>query len=210
MTLVSRMRSAAALAAAGVALALVACGGDDEAGPVPEEASSSPPAGSTAAPAPEPAPEPTPEPAPEPEPLPGLPRYTAGFPAWERINARPIPPDSAQTRRVGFDAHRGTKNVHVNQPLRRLRGPDGGQRLPYPDGTILVKAARGGEGLTLVAVMRKIQGVDPAHGDWEFVEYKRSGDGEPFTTGPGLTGETCWGCHAVAEDTDWVFTPLDR
>jgi len=208
---VSLRRVGAVIAlAVGLALGAAACGGDENASGDRPESSSTIPTGTTSAPerAPEPAPEP--EPAPAPEPLPGLPRYTAGFAGWERINARPIPPGSAQTQRVGFDAHRGTKNVYVNQPLGRLRGPGGDQRLPYPAGTILVKAARGDGGLTLVAVMRKIQGVDPAHGDWEWVEYKRSSDGQPFATNPGLTGETCWSCHTIARDTDFVFTPLER
>jgi hypothetical protein len=143
-----------------------------------------------------------------PRPLPGLPRYTAGFQRWDRLNDRPIPPDSAQTRRVGFDAHRGTKNVYVNRRRARMTRADGSQRFPYPDGTILVKAARNGAYIGLVAIMRKIQGTDPAHGDWEYVEYKRDGAGERFSTSASLTGATCWGCHGIAEDTDWVFTPL--
>jgi len=141
--------------------------------------------------------------------LAGLPRYTAGFQRWTRLNARPIPPDSAQTRRVGFDAHRGTKNVYVNRRRARLTRPNGAQRLPYPAGTILVKAARNGGYVSLVAIMRKIQGADPAHGDWRYVEYKRDGPRERFTTSASLTGATCWSCHGIAEDTDWVFTPLD-
>ena len=79
----------------------------------------------------------------------------------------------------------------------------------FPEGTILVKVARTEGEITLAAIMRKIQGVNPAHGDWEFVEYKRSGAGAPFATSAGLTGATCWGCHQIAQDTDWVFTPLD-
>jgi hypothetical protein len=105
---------------------------------------------------------------------------------------------------VGFDAHSSTKDVHVSVPRERLR-PGG----DFPVGTILVKAGRTGGEITLAAIMRKIQGVDPAHGDWEFVEYKRSSADARFTTSASLTGETCWGCHQIAQDTDWVFTPLD-
>ena len=57
---------------------------------------------------------------------------------------------------------------------------------------------------TLVAVMRKIAGSDPAHGDWRFAEYTRGAPGERF--GAPLTGAVCWSCHAIASDTDWVFT----
>lgn len=196
-----RRIAALVLAAAGLGLGGVACGGDDEgdaeggagATTAAAPATSAPPA--TTAPAP---------PQPAPVPLPGLPAFTAGFPGWDRLNAEPIPPDSAQTQRVGFDAHSSTKNVYVSVPRERLvRGGD------FPVGTILVKAGRVGGEITLAAIMRKIQGVDPAHGDWEFVEYKRSGGDAPFTTSASLTGATCWGCHQIAEDTDWVFTPLD-
>ena len=63
--------------------------------------------------------------------------------------------------------------------------------------------------ITLAATMRKVQGADPAHGDWQFVEYKRSSADAAFATDPSLTGATCWSCHQIAQDTDWVFTPLD-
>ena len=68
-----------------------------------------------------------------------------------------FPPDSPQAQRVGFDAHRGVKHVYVRVP--------GGAaaRAPFPDGTVVVKAA-GDDPLrpTLVAVMRKVAGADPA------------------------------------------------
>lgn len=201
-------RAAALLLAAALGLALTACGdGDGGSGGAGAYGGSPPPV--TSAPATTQSPSsPTTAPAPPRPPMPtalaGLPAFTAGFEGWDRVNAEPIPPDSAQTRRVGFDAHRGTKNVYVSVPRERLTR--GGA---YPDGTILVKAARTDGEITLAATMRKIQGVDPAHGDWEFVEYKRASPGAAFATDPSLTGATCWSCHATAMDTDWVFTPLD-
>jgi hypothetical protein len=194
-----------AVAAATLALGATACG--DDAGSEATNASPAATSGATASAPPVTAP---PRPRPAPAPLAGLPAFTAGFESWDRLNSEPIPPDSAQTRRVGVDAHRGTKNVHVSVPRERLRAGDG-QRFPYPEGTIVVKAAGEDPSTpTLVAVMRKVAGSDPGHGDWEFQEYKRSGTGEAFSTSAGLTGATCWGCHAIAMDTDWVFTTLDR
>jgi len=205
MSIVDVRRGAAALLlAAGLGLGLAACGGDDDEGEAVSPATAPSAPGATTAP--EPAPEPAPAPAPRPRPraLAGLPAFTAGFQGWDRLNAEPIPPDSAQTRRVGFDAHLGTKDVYVSVPRERLTR--GGE---FPDGTILVKAARTGGDITLAAIMRKIQGIDPAHGDWEFVEYKRASPDAAFATSASLTGATCWSCHQIAEDTDWVFTPLD-
>jgi hypothetical protein len=207
----ARRRAPALLLAAALALGLTACGSDDEDGSggggygygAAPPVTTAPPA-SESSPAPTTASAPAPQPPPEPTALAGLPAFTAGFQSWDRLNAEPIPPDSAQTRRVGFDAHRGTKDVYVSVPKSRLTR--GGT---YPDGTILVKAARTDDEITLAAIMRKVQGVDPAHGDWEFVEYKRSSPGAAFATDASLTGATCWSCHATAMDTDWVFTPLD-
>ncbi len=197
-----RRRAAALLLAAGLGLGLAACGGDDEGSAGAGDATTPPAA--TAPPATT-APAPAPKPKPKPRALAGLPAFTAGFQRWDRLNAEPIPPDSPQTRRVGFDAHRGTKDVYVSVPRERLTR--GGE---FPAGTILVKAARTDGVMTLAAIMRKTRGADPAHGDWEFVEYKRSSPDAAFATDASLTGATCWGCHQIAEDTDWVFTALDR
>lgn len=198
--------AAALLAAAALALGLAACGGgDDEAAGDGAAAPETTAAPTTTAPPATSAPAPAPAPPPAPTALPGLPPYTAGFQRWDTLNREPIPPNSPATRRVGFDAHLGTKDVYVSVPRERLRpGSD------YPDGTIVVKAARDGADITLVAIMRKIQGVDPGHGDWEFVEYKRPGGAGSFATDASLKDGTCWGCHAIAEETDWVFTTLER
>lgn len=189
----------AVVVAVSVALA-AACGG--EGGDVREAAGDAPAATGAATAPRRPAGPPAPRPAPET--LPGLPAETAGFMGWDRLNRVPIPPDSPQARRVGVDAHRGVKNVHVSVPLERLI-----PGRPYPDGTVIVKAA-GEDPLrpTLVAVMRKVAGSDPAHGDWRFEEYTRATPGERFD-GP-LTGAVCWSCHAIAAETDWVFTVPGR
>lgn len=206
-----RRARAAALVAIGLTVAVAACGGDGDDADAPATA----PAPSTRA-------EPTPEvattapavteraPAPLPKPLPGLPADTAGFDSWDRLNTAPIPPDSADSRTVGFDAHRSVKNVYVNVGRDVLTRPDGSQRLPYPDGTILVKEGSTDGTVTLIAIMRKITGVDPEHGDWEFVEYLRDSADQPFTTSAALRDGTCWGCHASVVDDDWVFTALER
>jgi len=144
---------------------------------------------------------PKPKPKPTPKALAGLPADTAGFTAWPRLNDRPIPPDSVESQRVGFDAHRSTKQVHLNP--RASRRQDG---RPFPDGSVIVKAGREGGVITLIAIMRKVAGADPEHGDWRFREYKRASASEPFTTSDSLAGATCWSCHSIAGPSDWVFT----
>lgn len=135
-----------------------------------------------------------PEPEPEEKPLPGLPRYTAGYENWTKLNRKAIPP------RESGDAHLGTKNVYASRE-RRANGL-------FPNGTIIVKeAARPDKNfLGLIAVMRKERGADPAHNDWTFVEWTRDGRGERF--GETASGAVCWSCHVGAEKTDyvWIYT----
>ena len=133
---------------------------------------------------------------------PGLPDFVAGYQDWLRLNAEPIPP------RQGGDAHLGTKDVFVNQATDTL-APNGVQLFPYPDGTIIVKESTrpGLDFVGLVAVMRKRAGSDSAHGDWTFIEYSRSTSTQAFSV---LARDgSCFGCHRIAESTDWAYTPLD-
>jgi hypothetical protein len=137
-----------------------------------------------------------------PAPLPGLPDDTAGYNTWLRLNANPIPPID------GGDAHRGTKNVFVNQ-TREAIAPGGQQQFPYPEGTIVVKESTrpGADFIGLIAIMRKKQGSDPAHNDWTFVEYTRNAADAEFSEV--ASGGVCTGCHSGARDTDYVWTRLE-
>ena len=187
------------------AMALSACGGSDGSDGAagasePAGDGAATPATAPSAPA-ETAPSAPPKPNPKPKALAGLPADTAGFTAWPRLNDRPIPPDSVESQRVGFDAHRSTKQVHLNP--RAARRQDG---RPFPDGSVIVKAGREDGVITLIAIMRKVAGADPGHGDWRFREWKRASASEPFTTSDSLAGATCWSCHAIAQPSDWVFT----
>lgn len=134
--------------------------------------------------------------------LPGLPDDVAGYEKWLKINADPIPPV------VGGDPHNGTKNVYVNKKRDEI-APDGEQQFPYPDGSIVVKDATrpNKDFIGLVAIMRKKAGSDPDHNDWEFIEYTRNDPDADFAVI--ASGRICWGCHARAEDTDYVFTELE-
>jgi hypothetical protein len=136
--------------------------------------------------------------------LAGIPPDVAGYRTWLRMNAVPIPIHGAA------DAHFGTKDVYVNQPRETL-APAGVQRLPFPDGTILVKESTrpGRDFVGLVSIMRKRAGSDPQHGDWEFVELGRGSAAEVLVEVG--RDDICWTCHAFAESKglDWVYTPLD-
>ena len=191
------LRRAASVGACVISIGLVgaACGDDDEAADATTEAA---PVTTEAPPTTEATPPATTEAAASPEP--GLPPYTAGYQDWLRLNAEPIPPN------VGAP-HGDTKNVYVS-PTRAEITQGGEQRFPYPDGAVVLKAgSRGGDDAAIIAVMRKVAGVDPAHGDWEYIEWSRSSAGSEYTVL--ARDEVCWTCHAGAEQTDWVFTALE-
>jgi Cytochrome P460 len=182
------------LALPALAAALAACGGDSEPASEPQ----APPATTeqTAPPTTTEQEETTTEgttterAAPRPKPLPGLPRYTAGFDTWLRLSAGAIPP------RESGDAHLGTKRVWTTDRREGDR---------YPSGTIIVKSAfrPGKDFIGLVAIMRKRPGFDPAHNNWEFVEFTREGANARFTLS--ASGAVCWGCHVGAAETDYVW-----
>lgn len=111
----------------------------------------------------------------------------AGFQQWLRMNLQPV---AGRTH--------GLANIYVDQD-RGTIAPDGQLAFPFPDGTVIVKEAVEAK---IVAIMRKVKGVDPAHGDWQWAEYRADG------TIVGQDGD-CWGCHAGAKSTDWVFTKLE-
>lgn len=167
---------------------LAACGGSSggEAPPAPESAPT------TTAAEPDPATtQAEPEPATTEEKataLPGLPAFTAGYKSWEEL-AKGLPPRDS-------DPHLGRKNVFST------KRPAGGA---FPTGTIIVKEGfrPGKDFVGLIATMRKLDGADPAHADWVFVEYTReSADGAFAEIG---RDAVCWSCHMGAAKTDYVF-----
>lgn len=130
----------------------------------------------------------------------GLPQNVAGYTGWLKLNPEPLPP------RADAPHGSGVKNVFVNQPRSALLS-NNQPRYPYPEGTLIVKEGLHSQGhLELIAVMRKLSGSDPAHGDWVFEEYIRSGPDGPFRLA--FQGSVCWSCHARAQGTDWSFTAI--
>lgn len=122
-------------------------------------------------------------------PLPGLPRYTAGYTGWTKLNSKPIPPRPV-------DAHRSFKNVYASKVPRAGR---------YPVGTVIVKEGRQRTGapVTLIAVMRKLRATGP-HNGWQMIEWTRSSGNARFSEL--ARGQVCTSCHVQARKTDYVFT----
>jgi Cytochrome P460 len=184
------VRTLRALALTVVLLTPAACGGSDE--PEPEPAAR-PTSTAEEAPAPTDATtteEETAEPAPA-RALPGLPDWTAGYRGWTKLNAAPLAPREA-------DPHLGTKNVFASRP----RGEDG----TFPVGTIVVKEGfrPDKDFVGLIATMRKLEGMDPEHNDWVFVEWDRGAASDDFEIL--ARDDVCTGCHSGVADQDYVFT----
>lgn len=179
-----------------LSLALAGCSDGDSAADAPPEPADEPITEVTD-PSDEPEPNEMVEPPAEPDPPPavaeaGLPDYTAGFRDFTGLVSLNIPAGSAP--------HGGVKSVWANND-RETTVEDAF----FPEGTIVVKEGeRGGDSAAIIAVMRKVNGIDPEHGDWEFIEWSRSDPSSPYTV---LAQDSvCWGCHAGAVETDWVFT----
>jgi hypothetical protein len=125
--------------------------------------------------------------------LPGIPKAYQPYRQWHRVNAKPIrpTPTTAHPARI--------KNVYASKQAVKGR---------YPNGTIVVKEGLTGSGkrrfVSLIAVMRRIRGSDPEHGDWKFVEWSRSSASARFSEV--ARDATCWSCHSLARKTDWVYT----
>ena len=101
--------------------------------------------------------------------LPGIPKLYQPYRSWHKVNAKPIP-DTPTTAHPA-----GVKNVFAS---RRKQGTR------YPYGTLIVKegltTAGGKRFVSLIAAMRKVRGIDPQHGDWQFREWTRSSAQRPL------------------------------
>ncbi len=124
--------------------------------------------------------------------LPGIPKVFQPYKTWNKVNAKPIP----NTRTT---AHPGIKNVYASKKTVKGR---------YPFGTLIVKegfSTSGGKRfVSLIATMRKARDLDPAHGNWKFIEWTRSSPTARFAEI--ARDATCWSCHALAKQKDWVYT----
>jgi hypothetical protein len=180
-------RRAGLVALGAVALLLAGCGGEAETMAEAPATTEPPPTTTQEEPG---TTETAPPQKPEAKPLPGLPAWTAGYRGWTKLNAVPLPPRDS-------DPHLGTKNVFAS-----TRAKDG----VFPVGTIIIKEGfrPGKDFIGLIATMRKIEGADPEHNDWVWVEWARDEATDPLTEL--ASGSVCWSCHVGAEDKDYVFT----
>jgi hypothetical protein len=95
----------------------------------------------------------------------------------------------------GKAPHGPFHKVYVNDILKKAEGA------PVPNGSILVKESYNEQKQkTAITVMYKIDGYNPAAGDWWWARYSTEGKG-----GPAGKLEMCLGCHQAKKANDYVF-----
>jgi hypothetical protein len=109
-----------------------------------------------------------------------------------QVNAEEIPPDDDVPHgdyKTVYACHVSTEDLAASS---------------YPDGAIMVKAARKSEQdyPFLIATARK-QG-----GTWSWAEYTRNFPTETFLKLP-IAEAVCINCHQKYEAVDWIATPYD-
>lgn len=120
-----------------------------------------------------------------------------------RMNPEPIAPYDG-------DPHEGWKDVWACDVTEAdLLDADGDVRLPYPDGTLIVKESCAlapcdddGSYAWLIATARKTAGT------WTWAEYTRNFADEDFAKLP-LDEAVCTDCHQKYETLDWISTLYD-
>ena len=121
-------------------------------------------------------------------------KLIADYLRWTRL---PIPASAAS---LGAGAHPGDKRVYVTA---------GRVGDTFPAGAVVVKDATVQGQVTLIAIMEKTPGADPAIGGWRYVEYKRAAAGQDFAP-VSFPESGCASCHAQANtqraEADWVFS----
>jgi hypothetical protein len=78
---------------------------------------------------------------------------------------------------------------------------------PFPEGSMIVKELlatnkKSAESRTLLAMVKRDEGFDPAHGDWEFLVLRRLK--QPIIVERGKIAH-CHACHEKAKAQDFVF-----
>lgn len=128
---------------------------------------------------------------------PGLPDAIDGYWNWTRLNI-----DRVLENPSG--AHPQPKDVYISLAGSELLDESGELRLPYPDGTRIVKERSDPEAL----LVDRIYLMEKSGGTWLYSFYDRQADG-------GFSGQQlgsdnfCSGCH-VGADGDFVYTPYER
>lgn len=145
----------------------------------------------------------------------------AAYPTWQRRTPEPVPlseeifalcraPNAAEQKFI--ESEHGKRRLVLDwlNPAAMTGYADKG-KTPFPAGAAIVKEKLVHEAsgaVTLVArgmMIKRGPGFDPLHGDWEFAYWEPAAG---ISTGA-AQAQSCGGCHAGAQSTDFVFFDQD-
>lgn len=119
---------------------------------------------------------------------------------WNRIAV-----DDPYTEWGQFPDHRGMQEgnaPHGQWHIVYVNEQAGSAGHPKDDGAVIVKENFGeGKTLNAITVMYKVDGYNPAAGDWFWVKYGPKG--EVLVSG---RPQGCISCHTAARDNDFIMT----
>ena len=128
----------------------------------------------------------------------GLPDSITDYWGWIRLNINRYT-DSPT------GAHPQPKDVYINLDSADLLAADGATKLPFTDGTVVVKERNDPDELFVdrLYMMEKIDG------GWNYSFYDRQSGGN-FDGQELGTDNFCANCHDGAEQDDFVFTQFQK
>lgn len=124
----------------------------------------------------------------------GLPGAMNEYWSWDRLNINRYTDNPT-------GAHPQPKDVYINLDPADFLADDGTTKLPFPDGTVVVKERNDPDALFVdrLYMMEKIDGT------WNYSFYDRQSD-TAFDGQELGTDNFCANCHQGAEQDDFVFT----
>jgi hypothetical protein len=130
--------------------------------------------------------------------VPGLPEALDNYQGWTRLNPNRVTENPS-------GAHPASKDIYINLEPDAFLGADGSYRLPFADGTRIVKE-RSDTARLLVA---RLYLMEKEAGRWRYGVFDRREDGSFVGQDLG-TNNFCHACHGGASERDFVFTEYAR
>jgi len=130
------------------------------------------------------------------------------YKSWHHVTSEPNTGDPTGFLAKKHKGLKGHREIFINSVGEAVS--KGEADLPYPEGTIVVKAAFKDESAykaqskaELTVMIKMAAGASPETADWEFV---MGASGDKRGSGTSKWGKFCGDCHINAAATDYVFT----
>lgn len=130
--------------------------------------------------------------------LAALPAPVEGYWNWTRLNVNKILDNAT-------GAHPNPKDVYANLKPEQLADASGKPKLPYPDGTVIVKERFDPQ----IMAVGRVYYMQKTRGAWSWGVLDRQSNGS-YTGGRLGNPALCVNCHTDAKATDWSFTTYQK